>query len=187
MLGELGGMGGRNPWGLEPWDYVLYAVFSALVYALVGWRWWLVPIFVGGLLLWPWAVRLLRAAWRGARVGARTSGAARKPGALYCAECGGELAPATAGRDFAVSECASCGGKWSGAAELSAGLAKKGRPAADWGARADLETKETRACPKCAKVLPAGSFRAGRGVSFRCAGCDGYWFDRIDWVSFELG
>jgi len=181
----MGGMGGRNPWGLELLDYVLYALFSALVYALLGWHWWTVVVLVGALLLWPYAVRFAREAWRGARVGARTLGA-RKAGVLYCAECGGELAPGTAGNVFAVSECPACGGKWSGAADLTTGAAQKGRPALEWETRADLEVKAARPCPKCAKSMPVGSFRGGRGMSFRCADCDGYWFNRIDWVSFEL-
>lgn len=182
----MGGLGGRNPWGLELFDYVLYAAFAALLYALLGWHWWTAVVLVGALLLWPYAVRLAREAWRGARVGARTLGV-RKAGVLYCAECGGDLAPGTAGQVFAVSECAVCGGKWSGAADLVAGAARKAKSTPQWDVRPDLEVKAARPCPKCAKPLPAGSFRDRRGITFYCAACEGYWFNRIDWVSFELG
>jgi Zn-finger nucleic acid-binding protein len=175
------------PFGMEPWEYILYLVISSSVYALAGYHWWLIPLLVAILLLWPWAARFLRWLFRRASVGARRSGINRKPGTLYCAECGAPLAPDTNGETSALHVCPACAGKWCLSKELADTLAKKRRTPPEWLAFTEAIAKEELTCPKCFKAMRCGSFRGTNYTTFHCHDCDGYWFNRIDWVSFELG
>jgi Zn-finger nucleic acid-binding protein len=177
----------RLPLGMEPWEYVLYLVVSSLVYAVVGYRWWLIPLLVAILLLWPWAVRFLRWIYRCLSLGARKSGISRKPGMLYCAECGAPLTTNSGNGTYALNVCPSCESKWCLAKELADGLAKKRQTLPEWLPFKDAIGKEDLSCPKCFKPMHRGSFRGARYTTSHCRDCDGYWFDRVDWISFELG
>lgn len=174
------------PFGMEPWEYVLYVVISSSIYAVAGYRWWLIPLLAAILLLWPWALRFLRWLFRRVSVEARRSGISRKPGMLYCAECGAPLAPAARGGTCALDACPACEGKWCLTKELADSLAKKRRALPEWLAFKEESAKEELSCPKCFKTMQCGSFRGANHTTFHCHECDGYWFNRIDWVSFEL-
>lgn len=174
---------GRGPSEPDPKDYVAYAAGMGVLLAL-GWlRWWLVPIAIGAFLLWPYVVAPLRELWRGGRVGLRTSGLAREPGTLYCAECGSALVPGPDGHAHPHHVCPDCEGKWCAAAGLAARPGSGKTPLDGWRER---DEKIELPCPRCAAPMRAGTFRGDRFTAFRCGACDGYWLNRIDWVSFEL-
>lgn len=149
--------------------------------------WWLVPIFIVGMIFWPQMVSLIRRGGRRFSVGLRTSGIRRVPGMLYCALCGEGLVPETAGEVFAVQSCPVCGGKWCLGKQLTDGLAKKNGKTWDWLISKNNVPKDAFPCPNCLKNMQIGFFRGSQFTTFRCEACDGYWFDRIDWVSFEIG
>lgn len=172
------------PFGGDPLTYLLYAVFSGVVYALVGRHWSFIPILLAGLVFWPIAVRWVRTAWRHGK--GAVVGKTRKPGELYCPECSGSLAAPSSTEAFSHHLCADCQGKWCPSSVLTAGLSKKKKEPASWvAAKAGIE-KEPLACPKCGEVMRCGGFVGAAFTTFRCEKCDGYWFNRIDWVSFEL-
>lgn len=172
------------PYGWEPLDYLVYAVVSGAVYALVGWRWWLVPVLLAGLFLWPYLVRFLRWAWR--RGWVRSRGAVRKPGESYCPECGSALA---AGQDqgrLSHQPCPDGCGRWCASSGLAESWSRRNKPVPEWKAFEKGIEKEELPCPKCSQAMVCGSFVGAGFTTFRCEACGGIWFSRIDWVSFEL-
>ena len=176
----------RLPFGMEPWEYLLYALFSAAVWRLVGYRWWLVPLLLSGLFLWPFLVRFLRWFSRFASKRARAAGINREPGALYCAVCGAKLAPGSGPGALPLQVCAACGGKWCGGPALLDWIAKKKPGLREWLAYPEKIEKEEHPCPQCLKPLTIGSFRGAGFSAFRCEPCAGFWLVRVDWVSLEL-
>lgn len=171
-----------NPlFGRDPKDYFFFLLVLGLMFFLAWLKWWLVPISFGLILLSPYLIGPLRALWRGARVGARATGLNRRPGALYCAECGALLAPA--GGDFSPHACPECSGKWCLSADLTRGAAATRKTLADWKAH---DEKLELPCPKCFQPMRGGSFLGATYTAFHCRPCGGFWFNRVDWVSLEL-
>ena len=95
-------------------------------------------------------------------------------GALYCPECAALLRQGEKPPPHEV--CPRCEGKW---ASLQA----------SWYPYEKGEGREQQRhpCPRCSKTMRTGSFIGKKFTADHCAPCGGYWFSRIDWVSFILG
>ncbi|MBI5623389.1 MAG: hypothetical protein HY924_06410 [Elusimicrobia bacterium] len=160
---------------------------SSLWVHLATTYWWVAPLVIAVVFLRPWLVRLIRWAGRRFFVGLRTSGVNRTPGMLYCAQCGAMLAPEMTDGVFAVQSCPHCGGKWCAGERLHEEMVQRNRALTEWATSKEKAAKDDLPCPKCFTSMQCGSFAGSRATTFRCEPCDGYWFSRIDWVSFELG
>lgn len=180
-------MGPMNwlPWGMEPWEYLAFALFSAAVWRMVGYRWWLVPLLLSGLFLWPWVFRFFRWAHRFVLIRLRATGINRRPGALYCAECGAVLSPEGEG-GASFESCPACSGKWFSGSVLGPWLSKNKPGLGEWLAFAGKVENTEFLCPKCFERMACGSFRGAAFTTFRCGPCDGYWLSRVNWVSLKL-
>jgi len=104
--------------------------------------------------------------------------AARKPGQLLCAECAAVLGGHQQG-----SLCPECRGVWIKEADLTALLARKGKPPREWCAETGLLVA---VCPECGAELAAGRFVGEDFAVYRCAPCAGLWLGGTEAVSFQL-
>lgn len=113
----------------------------------------------------------------------RQSRRVRRPGLLYCPECGLHLASRADGKPVMHYLCPSCGGAWCGSEDLAAFLS---RGAAQW--KTDpADGAAALPCPKCTRPLEAGGWAGAPVAAHRCPACLGTWVPRMSWLWFEMG
>lgn len=145
-------------------------MFGPLSYFL-GHHWWALLALIL-ILFWGRPLGALLRLWLKLRLFLLRLSA--RPGALCCPECAALLRKSD--KPPRPEECPRCEGKW---AVLPA----------SWYPYEKGEGREQQRhpCPRCLKTMKTGSFIGKKFTVDHCAACGGYWFSRIDWVSFELG
>ncbi len=142
-----------------------------LVYFFVH-HWWVVLALLL-FFFWGRPLGLLRRLWLRLRL-ALLRRRARGLGQLFCPECAALLRKGD--KPSLHEECPQCEGKW---ALLQA----------SWYPYEKGEGREPQRhpCPRCGKAMRTGSFLGKKFTVEHCGVCAGYWFSRIDWMSFILG
>lgn len=141
-------------------------------------------VLLAALYFWgPWLLAKMDVAFTRCEVALRQSRRARRPGLLYCPECGLRLDSRADGKPVAHYVCPSCGGAWCGWEELCAFLSSR---RARWKADPADALAAVLPCPKCARPMEAGGWAGAPISAHRCSVCTGSWVPRLSWVWFEL-